>query len=469
MHRFSRVPWARARGRTRRDSSLAPHVDAAETGRRRLTGYLSAVFAVVVVAVVALGYRPDLTDIAAADRAEARENPPDEVPRAAAVTEVSVEPLAAEVVHLLKVARGDTLMGLLTDEGVPRQQAYYAIEAMSEVFSPRRLKVGQELKVVLAADPAAPAAELVSLQLAENAVRDVRVVRLDDGVYEAEIVDRPTEVRNHRAEGEIRTSLYEAALDAGVPMPVLARLIDIFSYDVDFQREVRTGDSFGLLYETIVDDRGEEVDHGEILVAEMTLSGKQRRYYRFQGEDGRWDYYDLKGQSVRKALLRTPVEGARISSGFGMRNHPILGYSRMHRGVDFAAPTGTPIFAAGDGVIEAAGWNGGYGKYVRIRHNDTFKTAYAHLSRIAKGVTRGQRVQQRQVIGYVGTTGNSTGPHLHYEVHKNGQQTNPLGVKLPTGRTLQGQELQAFLDTRVALEQTYATAPSTTKQLAKAD
>ncbi|MBO6838055.1 MAG: M23 family metallopeptidase, partial [Alphaproteobacteria bacterium] len=177
---------------------------------------------------------------------------------------------------------------------------------------------------------------------------------------------------------------------------------------------------------------------------------------QFQDDDGRIDYYDAKGQSVRRALLRTPVEGARISSGFGKRKHPILGYTKMHKGLDFAAPSGTPIYAAGDGVVEAAGWNGGYGRYIRIRHNGTYSTAYAHLSRIDSRIKPGARVDQRQIIGYVGTSGRSTGPHLHYEVHVNGRQTNPLGVKLPTGKTLAGAELARFERVRAEIEQQYA-------------
>jgi len=166
--------------------------------------------------------------------------------------------------------------------------------------------------------------------------------------------------------------------------------------------------------------------------------------YRFTPSDGRTDYFKPNGESIRRALLRTPIDGARISSGFGMRKHPILGYSRMHKGIDFAAPTGTPIFAAGDGVITQIGRNGGYGNYIRIRHNSRYSTAYAHISRFAKGIRKGSRVRQGQVIAYVGSTGRSTGPHLHYEVLVEGKQTNPRSIKLPTGQILEGEDLKAF-------------------------
>ena len=185
-------------------------------------------------------------------------------------------------------------------------------------------------------------------------------------------------------------------------------MIQIFSFDVDFQRDIRRGDTFGLLFDEYSDDSGRVVKSGDILLAEMVLSGKPMRLYRYKTHDGRVDYYDAKGKSVRKALLRTPIDGARISSGFGKRRHPILGYTRMHKGLDFAARRGTPIYAAGDGVIEYAGRNGGYGKYVRIRHNGTYKTAYAHMHRYGRGIRKGHRVRQGQVIGYVGSTGRST-------------------------------------------------------------
>ena len=176
----------------------------------------------------------------------------------------------------------------------------------------------------------------------------------------------------------------------------------------------------------------------------MVLSGKPVRRYRYTPKSGVTDYFDEKGQSVRKTLMRTPIDGARLSSGYGMRKHPILGYSRMHKGVDFAAPRGTPIYAAGDGVVEMAGRNGGYGNYVRLRHTGSYKTAYAHMRGFAKGIRAGVRVKQGQVIGYVGTTGRSTGPHLHYEVMVDNKQTNPRSIKLPSGETLKGADLKAY-------------------------
>ncbi|MFN4166061.1 MAG: M23 family metallopeptidase, partial [Ferrovibrio sp.] len=203
------------------------------------------------------------------------------------------------------------------------------------------------------------------------------------------------------------------------------------------------GDRFELFFDRHYDDQGKTVKTGRIVGASMTLSGRELRYYLYQPSDGgEADYFTPTGSSVRKALLRTPIDGARLTSGFGMRRHPILGFSLMHKGVDFGAATGTPIQAAGDGVVELAGWNGAYGQYVRIKHGNGYATAYAHMSRI--GVKNGQRVRQGQIIGAVGTTGRSTGPHLHYEVMVNGKQVNPAGVRFPSGRKLEGREYERF-------------------------
>ncbi|MCK5275569.1 MAG: M23 family metallopeptidase, partial [Alphaproteobacteria bacterium] len=220
--------------------------------------------------------------------------------------------------------------------------------------------------------------------------------------------------------------------------------IRIFSWDVDFQRDIRKGDGFEVMYERFFDDNGELAHNGEVVYASLTLSGKRHAVYRHILKNGDVDYFDEKGQSAKKALMRTPIDGARLSSGFGKRKHPILGYTKMHKGLDFAAPRGTPIYAAGNGTVNYAGKKGGYGNYVRIRHNGTYQTAYAHMSGIARGVRKGKRVNQGQVIGYVGTTGRSTGNHLHYEVIRNGKFINSRRMHLPSGKALKGDDLAAF-------------------------
>lgn len=379
---------------------------------------------------------------------------------AVAPEEAPLEPL--ETTIDTKVKPGDTLMTILTNAGAERVQAHAAVQAMADEFSPRQIKPGQELSILLEEDPDSGASSLKRFGLVIDPVRTVVVSALDDG-FTAEIVDKPIEKHMVRAEGTIDSSLYVAAVDADVPLKVLGKMIDVFSFDVDFQREIQQGDRFALMFEEMRTDEGASVDQGAILMAEMVLSGHTKRYYRFKDENGFYDYYDAKGQSARKALLKTPVDGARISSRFGKRKHPILGYTKKHTGVDFAAPRGTPIYAAGDGVIEFAGRNGSYGNYVRIRHNGTYHTAYAHMKGFAKGMRKGKRVRQRQVIGYVGTTGRSTGPHLHFEVHKNKAKVNPLSVKLPTGKTLEGNMLAAFKKARAAIDAQYAALPSTTR------
>ncbi len=394
-----------------------------------------------------------------------------ETERIRTVTPVYASDAAADAAQLVRpmqlrltVTPGDTLMALLVNEGIERREAHAAIAAMSKVFRPRNLRPKQEVLVTarlpLAADQPA---HLTKIELAASVERDIVVSRLDDDGYRAVAIDRPLTRSLAFARGGIESSLYVAAVDAKVPLPVLADLIQVFSFDVDFQRDIRRGDGFSLIYARYLDESGLAVRDGEIEVAAMTLGRKAMKFYRFETADRQIDYYDAKGRSARKALLRTPVDGARMSSRYGMRRHPILGYNKMHRGLDFAAPSGTPIFAAGNGIIERAGRYGAYGKYVRIRHNGTYKTAYAHMSRYGKNIHAGRRVKQGQVIGYVGTTGRSTGAHLHYEVLQNGGRVNPQKIKLPTGRQLAGKELAKFREKLQLLEQQYVALGSTTQ------
>ena len=391
----------------------------------------------------------------------------------------------------LQVERGDTLMGLLIGAGAQRGEAYEAIEALSEVFSPRKLRVGQEIAVTLgqqeratqlttaelipavatktARDGSGPSLPLLSLRLRPSVEQDIEVVRdQNDDTFVARTIERQLEAAPRYAEGEIESSLFGAAIAADVPQDVLVDAMRTFSFDVDFQRDIQKGDSFRLLYDGFQDETGAFVKSGDILFAELVLSGNPVRLYLHTPSSGITDYFDEEGRSVRKTLLRTPVDGARLSSGFGMRKHPILGYNRMHKGLDFAAPTGTPIYAAGDGVVERASRWGAYGHYVRIRHNSTYKTAYAHLSKYGKGIKAGARVKQGQVIGYVGSTGRSTGPHLHYEVLVDGAQVNPRSIKLPSGEVLKGAELAAFQAERKRIESLIASL-RTTPQLARSE
>jgi murein DD-endopeptidase MepM/ murein hydrolase activator NlpD len=356
------------------------------------------------------------------------------------------------VEKLVTVRSGDTLDVLLQRAGVSARESYDTIKALSAEYNPRRLQVGQELALGFMPDNDA----FTGLRLQTDVDRSVVVSRADDGSFAASEETIPLAKSEGRAGTVIDNSLYLAAERVGVPAAVIVEMIRMYSYEVDFQRDLRSGDRFEVYYDRFADADGNVVKNGDIQFASLTLSGKTLDLYRFTTHDGDTDYFHADGKSTKRFLMKTPVDGARISGNFGMRNHPILGYTRMHKGTDFAVPTGTPIMAAGDGVIERASRWGSFGNYIRIRHNGKYKTAYAHLSRYAKGMHPGVRVKQGQIIGYVGMTGGATGPHLHYEVLVNGKQVNAQKLDLPTGRTLAGADLKAFeamlpkLQTRIA-------------------
>ena len=229
-----------------------------------------------------------------------------------------------------------------------------------------------------------------------------------------------------------------------VPNDILIKLIRLFSFDIDFQRDIRVDTIVSISYEEYFIDGRKEKKFGDIIYGRISIANNELEYFKFETDDGFIDYFNRDGKNVKKSILKTPIDGARLSSTFGMRKHPILGYNKMHKGIDFAAPTGTPVFAGGNGVIEYLGNNGSYGKYIRIRHLNGYKTAYAHLSAYKKGLSKGSRVNQGETIAYVGSTGRSTGPHLHYEIIYNNNQINPLKLKLPSGKVLKGEELERF-------------------------
>ncbi len=381
-------------------------------------------------------------------------------------------PEAAPDPHIVKTAsvrRGDTLMEALVSAGSLRAEAAEAISSLREVYDPRRLKPGQEISITLAR-PEISGGELRLLEVTveASAERSVAARRGEDGSFAAIEIERELRGVDRRIAGVITDNLFTSGRRADLPVPVIMALIRLYSWDVDFQRDIQRGDSFEVFYERLHDLDGAPVKEGEIAFASLTLSGKQISLYRFEDRHGEVDYYHANGESVRKALLRTPVDGARLSSRYGKRKHPVLGYTKMHRGVDFAAPTGTPIMAGGDGVVEASGRNGAYGKYVRIRHNSEYKTAYGHMSRIAKAARRGKRVRQGDIIGYVGTTGRSTGPHLHYEILLGGRQINPMTLDLPTGAKLAGADLERFRSEIGVLQARLAETP-VAERLAAAD
>ena len=249
----------------------------------------------------------------------------------------------------------------------------------------------------------------------------------------------------------IKNNLYSAAIDAGIEPNIIIEFARIFGFEVDFQRDIRKGDWFEILYEKFEDDNNKVRDTGKIIYASMFVNGEEINLYNFKYNKME-DHYDINGKSITKSLMKTPINGARLSSSFGMRKHPILGYNKMHRGTDFAAPSGTPIMASGSGTVTRARWCGGGGNCVKIKHNSTYETIYAHMKAFAKGIKEGKKVKQGQIIGYVGSTGLSTGPHLHYEVVVNGKKVNSQKLKLPSGKILKGEERKQFELDRIKID-----------------
>jgi len=249
----------------------------------------------------------------------------------------------------------------------------------------------------------------------------------------------------------ITNNLYSSAIESGVEPNIIVEFARIFGFEVDFQRDIRKGDWFEILYERFEDDNSKVRDTGKIIYASMYVNGEEINLYNFKYNNEE-EYYDIRGKSITKSLMKTPINGARLSSSFGMRKHPILGYNKMHRGTDFAAPSGTPIMASGSGTVTRARWCGGGGNCVKIKHNSTYETIYAHMKAFAKGVKEGKKVRQGQIIGYVGSTGLSTGPHLHYEVLVNGKKVNSQRLKLPSGKILKGEERKQFELDRIKID-----------------
>lgn len=352
--------------------------------------------------------------------------------------------LPAKDRETVSLGNGQTLNGVLAAFEVPADMAVQAIESMKEVFSPRSLRAGQKITLMFRPTDAG-SREFTGYRFSPDPLRDIVVYDENgDGEFATKVIEKDLHKAMIGKGGTIVGSLSGAAQRAGVPHAVLAQMIKAYSYSVDFQRDINEGDKFEVLYQAEVDDKGRAYRTGDMVYARLILGGEAQPVYLFKTANGSEEYFKPNGQSVRRSLLKTPIDGVRITSGFGFRKHPILGYSKMHTGIDFGARTGTPIFAAGDGVVARANWFSSYGKYVAIKHSNGMETAYAHMSRFATGIRAGSKVKQGQVIGYVGTTGRSTGAHLHYEVHMGGKPVNPLGIKVPMGTQLAGNELHKF-------------------------
>ena len=435
--------------------------------RRNLAVMILAILSGLAVAITIVANQPEPSELAQNLPQQpsllrpAAERPTNSL--ALPLTNISVEAAPPTIiVRNVKIAQGDTLMSVMMQNGSDRPTAHAAITALSKSYNPRRMRPGQSLTLLF--DPKKQKIEgrfaLVQLAFAPSVEQVIQVSLNNNGGFESKTIDKHLAVRLHRAEGAIDDSLYMAAERAGVPAAVIVNLIRIYSFDVDFQRDIQRGDRFEVLFETLYDEHGDFAKYGDIRYAKLHVRKTDLPLYRFVMQDGEPDYFNNNGHSVRKALMKTPIDGARLTSRFGRRKHPILGYKKMHRGVDFGAPHGTPVMAAGNGTVEVAGWNGSYGRYLRIRHNGRYKTAYGHLAKFQRGVRKGKRVHQGQIVAFVGSSGRSTGPHLHYEILVDNRRINPLRLKLPSGKKLKGMELARFKKVRGETSRIFAASPA---------
>jgi murein DD-endopeptidase MepM/ murein hydrolase activator NlpD len=358
----------------------------------------------------------------------------------------------------IALKKGDSVAAILRELGATADE----VKAIASAFGRGKdssPKDGYKLRVLLAPASGGKRLQPVRVIIATDTSIDAMVAWSDKGKYVAVDVRSANTVSAANDDEEddgkgvrLYHSIYETALRNQVPRPVIDDLIRIYSYDVDFQRKVQPGDSFEILFAG-QDENSNDTGKGEVLFASLTTGGETRKFYRYQTtDDNVVDYYDESGKSAKKFLVRKPLSDGIMRSGFGSRNHPILGYMKQHTGVDWGASMGTPIFASGNGTIVTAGWEGGYGKYIRIRHANGYETAYGHMSAFARGMEPGKKVRQGQVIGYVGSTGLSTGAHLHYEIMINGRFVDPMKIKLPRGRVLDGTLLAGFDQERGRLD-----------------
>jgi len=348
-----------------------------------------------------------------------------------------------------KISNGETFDKILNNYSISNEEILEIKKNLNSDYNLNNLKTNLDIKFTI---DQSNNKKITSFLFPVSRTEKIQLTRnLDTNIFEKKIIITNLNKKILFKEGKITESLYKTAVDLSVQPNIIIEFARIYGFQVDFQRDIRKNDNFQIMYEVFQDDNGKVFETGNIIFADLKLSGKNNSLYYFdkKGSEG---HYDQNGKSVEKALMKTPINGARLSSAFGMRKHPIDGYNKMHRGTDFAAPMGTPIMASGSGVITRARWCGGGGNCVKIKHNSTYETIYAHMKNFARGIKEGSRVKQGQVIGYVGSTGNSTGPHLHYEVVVNGKKINSQKLKLPSGKTLKGKEREEFEVTRIKLD-----------------
>ena len=358
----------------------------------------------------------------------------------------NLEPKYKRVKH--KIKSGETFDKILESYSIEKSEIIKIKNSLNKKVNLNKLNTKQTIQFNL--DKTNNKIEEFIYQIS-NTQKIYLKRNVKENSFNEEIVSIKLEKKIIYKENLIILSLYKAATDQQIPANTIIEFAGIYGFQVDFQRDIRKNDKFQIMYEIFLNEQNELIETGEILFANLKLSGQDNNLYYFDNK-GSVGHYDRNGKSVKKALMKTPINGARLSSPFGMRKHPIDGYNKMHRGTDFAAPIGTPIMASGDGIVKKAGWCGGGGNCVKIKHNSTYQTVYAHMSKFARGIKPGVRVKQGQTIGYVGSTGKSTGPHLHYEVIVNGKKVNSQKLKLPSGKILKGEERKLFETNKIKLD-----------------
>ena len=348
-----------------------------------------------------------------------------------------------------KVSSGETFDKILNNYSIPSEEINQIKKKLNSDYDINNLQPNLEIKIII---DQSNNKKITSFLFPVSRTEKIQLTRnLGNNLFEKKIIITNLNKKIVFKEGKITQSLYKTAIDLKVQPNVIIEFARIYGFQVDFQRDIRKNDNFQIMYEVFEDDDGKVFETGNIIFADLKLSGKNNALYFFE-KKGSEGHYDENGKSVEKALMKTPINGARLSSAFGMRKHPIDGFNKMHRGTDFAAPMGTPIMASGSGLITRARWCGGGGNCIKIKHNSTYETIYAHMKNFARGIKEGIRVKQGQIIGYVGSTGKSTGPHLHYEVVVNGKKVNSQKLKLPSGKTLKGKERKIFEVEKIKLD-----------------
>ena len=353
--------------------------------------------------------------------------------------------LSVEYIYedLVTIKAGQTFGDLINDYDIPDSEKFRISQLLSEKIDLTQLNIGTEIRITFLKKN--NFIEIKKINILDKKNNQIQILKKDDK-YEIDSSSVLAFTKNILKEIVINESLYKSAINADVPPNIIMQFVNLYGFDVDFQREIRNGNIIKIYYEVFLDNKLNIRKAGNIKFASLALSKNTYELYKYTTNDNnKSEYFDAAGKSAVKALMKTPINGASLSSGYGMRKHPILGYDRLHQGVDFAAPTGTPIMAAGTGFIEKIGMNGGAGNYIKIKHINGYKTAYGHMNKFAAGLKKGSKVTQGQTIGFVGSTGMSTGPHLHYEVIFNNKKINPMKMKLPSGRKLKGKILDDFI------------------------